>query len=724
MLENQQIVRPPLPARHSPGDAGAGARHRTRNFDLELAFTNTYRQYQKAHVAIREAMCMRVLLPALLEPIQPGDLFVGRITYRNVGFGLDDASGGPGYYGHAGGLQQDLDNTEVDDLTRKRVEAMMVFWQKEATMDGKVMSSLPAEVQAVTTNTIAAMSGRLSGASLDFAKLVAMGLPGLRAEVEQSQVCALQENGDLHLHAALLMALDLLSDVCHYYARQARDMATRINDPQWYAELQAMSNVLDHIAIGRPATFREGVQLVWLYALVAGVANYGRFDVSLGALYAHDLDAGVLTEDRAAQLLQSLWELIAAHEAPCRGQVTVGGRGRHNEANADRLALAALEATRARGEAGPQLIVRFHTEQNPALMQKALDVLSEGGARPILCNDDVNIPAVRRVFNVTTAEAEQYLSYGCGVYVLDHLSLGSPNGSLSLPKALEVTLTGGRDLLTGESRGLSTGEFRDFATFEAFFDAYKQQIEHHLAYLAQRHELEYRVARESAAFLYLTLLYDDCLLNGKALLEGGVRYLGGVVEIAGMVSAANSLAAIKQLVYEERRLTPGRLLAALTANFAGYEAERQLFLDVSQQDNNPGAEALLSALARYVAETAQRQAGPAGLAYYLVADAGAVTGANLSQTTAASADGRKAGEPFGTGRTPVVGTDCQDVMALLGAAFVQVPPVQTGHVQPLTFSRQLFIENRPRVEALLHAYFAQGGAQTIISVEDDLKKKG
>ncbi len=720
MLENQQAVQPPFAVRRTPEETGDKVRQSSKNFSLELAFTNTYRQYQKAHIAIREAMCLRVLFPALLEPLRPGDLFAGRIAYRHVGFGLDHASGGPGYYGYADALRQDLGNAEVDTLTRKRVDAMAVFWQKEATIDGRTVSALSPEMRAATANDIAAMGGRLSGASLNFARLIAVGLPGLRAEVEQSQVCALQENGDLHLHAALLMVLDLLSDVCHHYARQARDMATRINDTEWYTELQTMSSVLEHITLFRPTTFREGAQLVWLFALMAGVVNYGRLDMSLGDLYARDIENSTLTEDKAARLMNSLWRLMADREVDGKGRVTVGGSGRANEAKADLLALAALEAARATGKAGPQITLRFHAEQNPALMQKALDVLTEGRAHPILYNDAVNIPAVQRAFDAKAEEAEQYLPYGNGAYTLDHISLGSPNGSLNLLKALEVTMTNGQDLLTGAPLGLSTGDFRDCATFDEFFAAYKHQIEHYVAYLAQRHALEYKVIRESAAFLYPTLLYDDCLLDGKALLEGGARYLGGVVEVSGMVNAANSLTAIKRLVYEEHRMAPGRLLAAITANFVGYEAERQLLLAAARGDSDEAANAMLCAVGRHVAETARQQSVQVGLDYYLIANA---DNAGLGKNTAASADGRKAGEPFADGRTPTMDTDRQDVTAFLNAVVKPDASANTGYVQNLKFSRQLFIQDRPRVEALLHAYFAQGGAQTIISLEDDTPDK-
>ncbi len=718
MLETQQPIHRSQDGRKTPAESGGNVQRR-RNFDLELAFTNTYRQYQKAHIAIREAMCLRVLFPALLEPIRPGDLFAGRIAYRDVGFGLDHASGGPGYYGCADNLRQSLANAEVDDLTHKRIEAMANFWQREATIEGKVTTALSPEIQMATNNGIAAMEGRLSGASLNFARLIAVGLPGLRAEVEQSQVCALQENGDLHLHAALLMVLDLLTDVCHHYARQARDMATRTNDAAWYAELQAMASVLEHITAFRPTTFREGAQLLWLYALIAGVINYGRLDMTLGALYARDIENAALTADKAAPLLQSLLRLMGDRGVAGKGRVTVGGKGRADVAKADLLALAVLEATRKVGKAGPQITLRFHAEQNPALMQKALDALAENRSHPILYNDDVNVPAVQHAFNVTTEEAEQYLPYSNGAYTLDHTSLGSLNGSLNLLKALEVTLTNGQDLLTGVSLGLPTGNFRDFATFDEFFATYQRQIEHYIAHLAQRQALEYKIIRETASFLYLTLLYDDCLLDGKALLEGGVRYLGGVVEVSGMVNAAHSLAAIKRLVYEEHSLTAERLLEALVANFVGYETERQSLLAATCCDHEAMADAMLSALGRHVAETARRQAAQVGLDYYLIANADNTGNVRQSHTTAASADGRRMGDPFTDGRSPTVDIDRQDVTAFLDAVVKPDASANTGYIQNLKFSRQMFVEERPKLEALLHAYFAQGGAQTIISIEDE-----
>ena len=104
-------------------------------------------------------------------------------------------------------------------------------------------------------------------------------------------------------------------------------------------------------------------------------------------------------------MVQSLWQLIADRGIFFNGRVIVGGRGRPNATNADCFAMLAMEATRTVVETEPQLTLRFYSDQNPALMQKALDVLGEGRTYPMLYNDDVNVPAVQHAFGVGEAHA-------------------------------------------------------------------------------------------------------------------------------------------------------------------------------------------------------------------------------------------------------------------------------------------------------------------------------
>ncbi|MBI4928016.1 MAG: pyruvate formate lyase family protein, partial [Anaerolineae bacterium] len=472
-------------------------------FHFELIFTKTYQKFQNEPIAIREAECMRVLYPALMQPIQPGDCFAGRLTYKLVGFGLELASGGPGYYCHSDTIRQQMDEMNLDAEERRPVNAVLDFWAGEATIRGKLYAMLPAELRADTENPIANMEGRLAGACLDFGKLVRLGLPGLCAELTRYEDKAAREKRDTSLYQGMRLSLQLLGDVIRVYAQQAVELSQNEVDPTHKAELLTIARTLENLTRRAPATFREATQLVWLYALVSGVVNYGRMDVYLGSLFCQDIQKGLMDEAEGLRLLQSLWRLIAARKIVFNSRVVLGGQGRPNEADADRFALVAMEATRTVIEIEPQLTLRHYTGMNPALMQKALDVVGEGRTFPMLYNDDVNIPAVAHAFNVSLPEAEHYYPYGCGEYVLEGLSFGSPNCSLNLLKCLEMAMRSGTDALTHQPLGVSTGHLRDFASFEDFFAAYRTQVEHYVARLADRHAIEYQAEAASASFFYI-----------------------------------------------------------------------------------------------------------------------------------------------------------------------------------------------------------------------------
>ena len=669
----------------------------TQEFALELAFTETYQHHQADDPALREAHCLRTLMPPLFDSPRPGDLLVGRMHYPAAGFGLELAAGGPIYYCHADRILPQLDSLVPDE--RAAIQAMLAFWQTEATIDGHLIRALPAETLKATSNHIAEMGGRLAGTLLDFEKLVRLGLPGLRAEIARSR----KFNGDLPLYRAMEIVLDLFAEVIRAYASQTE------------GEMRA---ALENITVRAPETFREAMQLAWLYALISGTVNYGRMDVYLGDFYAADIDSGRLDEAEALVLTQSLWRLIAARQTVFNGRVYLGGRGRANEANADRFALLAMEATRTVIEIEPQLTLRFYTGQNPALMAKALQVIGEGRTFPMLYNDDVNIPAVAQAFSLRDESvylAEQYLPYGCGEYALDHNSVGSPNCSLNMLKALEAVLHEGLDMQTGEQIGLTTD--LQFSTFDALWNAYTRQIEYSVEQLANRHRLEVDTEAAQAAFLFCSMLYDDCIGRGKSLLGGGARIRGGLIETYGMVNAADSLTAIKDLVYDRKLLTLSQAVTALDANFVGYEREQRLMALAPKFGNDlPAADDILCRVSGHVARHTMKQAGRVGLDYFLIVNINNYMNVSLGSQTIASAEGRRTGKPLANGNTPTAGNDTQGVTAFLNSLVKTDPAIHAGYTQNMKFSKSLFREELPKVEALLDTYFDNGGAQAMITV--------
>jgi pyruvate-formate lyase len=698
------------------------------DFEVELAFTDAYKTHHGLSPAIREAACLRAQYPATLGDIENGDLFAGRVVPALIGFSPDEwGQSAFGYYCLADEIDKALSEGDYESHYRRRVEHMLAFWKSENTAT-RLRASYPLQMAKYLPSDnwmgeagIAFPLYRLTGGTVNFSRLLAGGIPGMRLQIEMKRRSATSEEHRDFLIAAD-EALDLLSGACSYYSEQAQLMALETGSEPRRRDLLALADAACHIAGAPPRSFREAIQLFWLYSLVGDIRNYGRMDVYLGPFLAADLDAGNIDEEEALRLLVSLWRLMADRSTRVHGRIIVGGRGRMEEADADRFALLAMEATRRVPAVEPQLSLRWYEGMNPALFQKALDVLAEGRTFPILYNDDVNIAAVERAFGVRRKTAEQYVPYGCGEYIIEGQSFGTPSGVINLLKALEVTLRNGSDS-EQKPMGLSLGHFDDFETFEELWKAYTRQVEHFVALMADHEKLEYDVAGNSAAFLYMSMLYDDCISRATPIFSGGLRYLGGTLETYGNVSVADSLLAIKDLVYDRGLVSASDLLSALDVNFEGYPHLRRMLSETPKFGNdNDVADEMLTRVHEHVCNFTRYQADRVGLHSYLVVVINNSANALMGRWTGASPDGRKAGKPMNNGNAPSSGNDRNGITALLNSMVKPRVDIHAGAVQNLKCSRELFARNRSEVDALIKTYFARGGPQLMLTVvnRDDL----
>lgn len=693
------------------------------DFAAELLFTETYRANLAAHPAIREGRCLKAQTPNILGEIRDADLLAGRLDPKLVGFSPDEwGQTAFGYYVLPDAIEEALKRSGLRGALRRDVEEMREFWLDENTAT-KVRSAYSEElVEWLPTDDWMGEPGvafplyRLTGGTVDYDRLVRLGIPGLAGEIRKIP--------NPELRQGMLYAIDALVDAARIYEEQARRKAARA-DAGGRDRLLRLADALSDIVVAPPQTFLEAVQLVWLYSIVADIRNHGRMDVYLGDLLAQDLDKGVLTEEEALRIVQSLWHLMADRNTRVHNRVIVGGVGRRNEENADRFALLALEASRTVLEAEPQLSLRFYADMNPALFDKALDVIGEGRTFPMLYNDDVNVPSVRAAFGVEQSEAEQYVPFGCGEYILEGRSFGTPSGVINLLKALEITLNDGRDPVSGRKLGLALGSLEDFTTFDELWDAYRRQVEHFVRIMAKQQRIEYDVAGREAPFLYLSMLYDDCLERGEAIFSGGVRYLGGTLETYGNTNAADSLTAIRRLLFEEGRISVAELTDALDADFEGRARVQNLLRKAPKYGNDDDtADDMLVRVHEHVCTTTRDAAAEVGLDSYLVVIINNSANTLMGRHTAASADGRNAGTPMNNGNNPSSGSDRNGVTAFLNSIVKPTTHIHAGAVQNMKFSPKLFTRHRDALNALLDTYFANGGAQAMITVvdRDDLER--
>ena len=672
-------------------------------------FTEVYQTHFHDDVSLREAYCIEVQSRYAFLPIREGEKLAGRMRVLPVGFSNEPLLGrSVSWFVDRARARQALEAEGACEAEIREAENLLAFWETQETRKN-LRAAYPRDIQEAMPediywehSEIAFPLYRVVGAYLDYDKLLTRGIRGMKDEIKELIRSMPQDTQGFY--KGCLIALDALSQVARRYAENAREIGDA-----------GLAQALERVATEPAETFLEAIQLSWLYSLISGVLNYGRMDDYLGAFLAKDLDAGLISEEEALEILCCQWRLIDERKTVFHGRVIIGGRGRKNEVTADRFAMLAMEASRIVAEAEPQLSLRFYEGQDPRLMQKALDVIGEGKIYPILYNDDVNIPSVEKAFCVPYQEAEQYCFFGCGEYVINKKSIGSPNGIINLLKALEVTLFNGTDMLYGKPCGLRKGEFQDFVSFEDFYAAYREQLAYYVGLLARQEKQEYDYCAQVGSFLFISMLMDNCLERGRSLLNGGVKYLGGTLETYGNINTANSLYAIKTLVFEQKRIPKETLLSALKADFAGFERERDLLLHAEKYGNDQdGVDTLAADLHEFVCKTVRDQ--QVGLHSYMVVIINNEANTVLGRFTGASADGRRAREPMANANNPVGGTDQNGVTAMLNSLVKLRTDIHAGAVQNLTFSPELFNKNRPILEALLKTYFRNGGQQCMINV--------
>lgn len=704
--------------------------------DISVAFTDAYRRYSDAAPAIREAMCLQCLYPSSLLPLKEDDFFAGNgdvnafLTFSKLPVTFHPKQQGQiAYFASL----RDLRALAAEYPHRAdEIQELIAFWKTEATFY-KIREEAPAELRDYyfppmfgtdddgyrrkgrpgTPLGAGFISGsfdtRIAGIMPDFGPVLRLGLSGLYREADRYE----KENGNEAFYTALRLNLDMVRDTLERYRAEAAALV-KTAEPEHGARLLTLEKMLTELQHRPPETLEEAIQLTIVFTVLTSIDNFGRMDVYLGDFLASDLEAGILDEEGAIRVISEFFDFISRNCGSYDSRVIIGGKGRPNEKNADRFSLLAMEAVRRRHDVKPVVTLRFYEGQDPALFEKGVEVIGEGCIYPTLYNDDVYIDGVMKGMNVPYEDAVDYAPLGCGEMVIAGKSVGSPNSTFRILKALEAALHNGRDGASGDLVGIETGEPEELLTFEDLMEALFRQLDARLRLEAKLHAHQRQVTAREAAFILPSILMRDCLEKGKGIFHGGVRYFGANIEGFGLINTINSLAVIKKLVYEEKRFTLPELVHILDVNFEGFEEERELFLSVDKFGNNKAwVDDLKLPIEEFINRTADRYGRECGFHYCTIANVNP-GGITIGPATAASADGRLCGTPFALANSPMPGTDTSGITAML-LSTAKAKAENGGYVTNMNVSRGLIASDPKKFAELLRRYFELGGLQLNIN---------
>ena len=483
-------------------------------------YTAVHRASLDLSPAAREINCLKVLYPTMLAPVEETDLLAGRLDFLPIGFGCVTSVGGVGHYCVFAKLRAFQKQLPLEE--QSRVDKLYDYWldHDTKTIYGQDVFNDSTVGPFIDCHFPMIATVRLSGMMLDYQKLLELGIPGIQRELA-ARIEAEPDNEYL-LHSREAMDLFLLS--AQKLKGDLQDL-TKSATAMRKAQLTKMIDSLDAIGRRAPKTFHEALQLFWLYALLAGVINYGRLDDVLGPFLVRDLENGTETHDSAAALLTSLWIMIENRRTTVNGRIIVGGKGRKHPKEADEFARLALEVSGKLRYVEPQFTLRFDQDTPQDILDRALDNLGQGATYPTLYNDEVNVPALTYAMRVDEQTAEQYVPFGCTEFVIQGQSTGTPNVCLNLLKILTIQLGQGVDPMDGIAKcgPVEMLPLAAYDTFEKLYEKYKELLQYYIDLSIQAQTHSYQVMREQVSFLFMSALTDDCIKRGMALLDGGVR---------------------------------------------------------------------------------------------------------------------------------------------------------------------------------------------------------
>lgn len=625
--------------------------------DIERAlyFTESMRQTEGEHLTLRWAKALMHIAKNISVCVQEDQLLLGR-------------AGCDGRYGI---LYPELDGDFLDiavrDLptrqqspayitegdARRVVEEIAPYW-KGKTYHEDLNASLPPEVHKLTYDDPEGLISRFIvnetssfRSSIqwvhDYEKVLRRGFNDIKREA-QEKLSALDPMSprDMCEKKPFLEAVVIVSDAIVLWARRhaalAREMAAKEQNPERRAELLRMAENAERVPAEPARDFYEAVQSQWFVQMFSRIEqktgttiSNGRMDQYFYPYYIKDLEEGKITEEKAMELLECMWvgmaEFIDMYISPTGGAfnegyahweaVTVGGQTPEGCDATNELTHLILKSKREFPLHYPDLAARIHSRAPESYLWDVAETIKDGAGFPKLLNDEEIIPLYVSK-GATFEEALDYAVSGCAEARMPNRDTYTSGGAyINFAAAVEMTLRNGRMKKYGDrALGVETGDPRTFETWEQFWDAYRQQ---HMLFLRTAFIQQYLIIQIRARHFAQPMgsaLHDLCMKHCIDLhqphIPEGVDL--GYFEFMGLGTVVDSLSAIKKFVYEEKRLTMDQVLAAIDANFEGYEDVRALLKSAPCYGNNdPYADAIGKELDRISVEYAAKYSKDLGI---------------------------------------------------------------------------------------------------------------
>ena len=513
----------------------------------------------------------------------------------------------------------------------------------------------------------------------NYEKLFRLGFGGIRRQISDA-MDALDTSlpSDVkrrEFYEAELYAVEGASVYIRRYGELAAQMAAAEADPVRRAELERIASNCLWVAENPPRDFWEAIQLYHIATNMIIIESnghsvtYGRFDVLFTRFYENDVRKGTLTRAQMQELIElffikmhQLRKIRDTYAVTFSSGTIMGGTALDvggvdadgNDVTSD-VSYMVLDAHAHTRIPNPWMGVRLHRGSPREFKVKVFNVIRIGTGEPKIFNDEAYIRSLLN-YGKPLEDARNYVGIGCVEPAVPGKTYGMhDSGSLNLTMILHMAINGGRCIDDDMQLSIDTGSLESFKSFDEVLESYDRQMKYWCdSMISTINKVDFCHQRLKP-LPYLSLLVDDCIAKGQDVSCGGARYNHSGPQAVGIGTTADALAAIRQLVFDEKRVSGTELLNALKANWEGY-APLYALVNSAHMHQYGNDDDYADDLARFVVDSYCRHVGhrptPHG-GEYMPGVFTVTANVQHGSSTPASPDGRKAGEPLSDCMGPV-----------------------------------------------------------------------
>ena len=433
--------------------------------------------------------------------------------------------------------------------------------------------------------------------TVKYGEVLEIGFSGIRAKAEAELAKLSLADGDYQKRSRFLEAVMISCDAAVTYARRyaklALEEAEKCTDPVRKMELLVIAQNCANVPEKGANGFYEACQSFWFVQQLLQIESSGhsispgRFDQYMYPYYKKDLDSGKITRAQAQELMDCIWVKLndlnkcrdAASAEGFAGyslfqNLIAGGQNAEGIDVTNDLSFMSIQASMHVFLPQPSLSVRVWNGTPHEFLIKAAELTRTGIGLPAYYNDEVIIPSlVSR--GLTLEDARDYNIIGC----VEPQKAGKTEGwhdaaFFNMCRPLELVFSNGKD--KGAQVGPETGDVEKMETFEEFFHAYEIQMDYAIKLLVNADNAIDMAHAERCPLPFLSSMVDDCMKRGKSVQEGGAVYNFTGPQGFGVANMADSLYAVKQLVFDEKKVTMKELKQALMLNYGKGLAQEDL----------------------------------------------------------------------------------------------------------------------------------------------------